>query len=57
LWNKLIQDAIDEIDGMLKRKNEAIHYVYDEPIDVIQDERILRNEHCKKIYGITGRRY
>jgi PAS domain S-box-containing protein len=40
---ELIQDAIEETDGLLKRKNQAIHYVYNEVVDVIQDERILRN--------------
>jgi signal transduction histidine kinase len=38
-----IQDAIDEIDGMLKRKNQHVEFIYQGEEEVYQDKKILRN--------------
>jgi PAS domain S-box-containing protein len=38
-----IQDAIDEIDGMLKRKHQSVSFLYNGEEEVYQDKKILRN--------------
>jgi PAS domain S-box-containing protein len=40
---EFIQDAIDEIDGMLKRKHQKIDFQFNGPELVYQDKKILRN--------------
>jgi PAS domain S-box-containing protein len=40
---EFIEDAIDEMDGMIKRKHQTIHYSYEGAEDVYQDKKILRN--------------
>ena len=40
---EFIEDAIEEMEGMSKRKQQKIHYHYDGPEEVYQDKKILRN--------------
>ena len=41
--DEFIRDIIEEMDGMLKKKNQVISYVFNGPVDVCQDKKILRN--------------
>jgi PAS domain S-box-containing protein len=38
-----IEDVIDEIEGMLKRKSQKVKFAYDGPEEVHQDKKLLRN--------------
>jgi signal transduction histidine kinase len=38
-----IEDVIDEIEGMVRRKRQAVRFVYDGPEEVHQDKKLLRN--------------
>jgi signal transduction histidine kinase len=38
-----IEDVIDEIEGMVKRKRQKIRFMYDGPEEVHQDKKLLRN--------------
>ena len=40
---EFIEDAIEEMEGMSKRKQQKIHYHYHGPEEVYQDKKILRN--------------
>jgi PAS domain S-box-containing protein len=40
---EFVQDAIDEIDGMLKRKHQQVEFLYEGEEEVYQDKKILRN--------------
>jgi PAS domain S-box-containing protein len=40
---EFMEDTIDEMDGMLKKKNQEILYLYNGPPEVKQDKKILRN--------------
>ncbi len=40
---ELIQDTVEEIDGMLKKKYQALKVVYQGPSLVHQDKKIIRN--------------
>ncbi|MGZ8537165.1 MAG: PAS domain-containing sensor histidine kinase [Flavisolibacter sp.] len=40
---EFINDAIDEIDGMVKKKNQKINFDYGNSIEIHQDKKILRN--------------
>ncbi len=40
---EFIKDIIEEMYGMLKKKNQKINYVYDGAVDVYLDKKILRN--------------
>ena len=40
---EFIRDAIDEIDGMIKKKNQRVNFEYTDSIEIHQDKKILRN--------------
>jgi PAS domain S-box-containing protein len=40
---EFIEDTIDEMDGMLRKKNQEILYLYNGPSEVEQDKKILRH--------------
>jgi len=41
--DELIRDVIDEVSGMLKRKNQSVKIVYSGTKEIRQDKKILRN--------------
>lgn len=41
--NEFVEDVIDEMEGIFKRKQQNINHVYNGPIEVHQDKKILRN--------------
>jgi len=40
---EFIEDAIEEMEGMLKRKHQKVNFSYDGPEEIYQDKKILRN--------------
>ena len=40
---EFINDAVDEIDGMVKKKNQKVNFDFCDPIEIFQDKKILRN--------------
>lgn len=40
---EFVEDVIDEMDGMLKKKNQRITYLFKGETNVYQDKKILRN--------------
>ena len=41
--HKLVEDVIEEISGMLKKKNQRVNILYDGPEEIVQDKKIIRN--------------
>ncbi|MDN3659484.1 PAS domain-containing sensor histidine kinase [Ferruginibacter paludis] len=39
----VIEETIDSMEGMVKKRNHEIQFIYSEPISVFQDKKIFRN--------------
>ncbi|MEO8147819.1 MAG: PAS domain-containing sensor histidine kinase [Bacteroidia bacterium] len=42
-FNEFIEEIMDEMDGMLKKKKQKINYSHNGQIEIMQDKKILRN--------------
>jgi PAS domain S-box-containing protein len=40
---QFIEEIIDSMEGMIKKRNNEIQFIYREPIEVFQDKKIFRN--------------